>query len=136
MSSRHVVRTGSRTRSITRVALGAALAGAGISHLTFAREEFRAQVPEFVPLDEDTTVVASGVVEIALGTSLALWPSRRRELGLLMAGFFAAVFPGNLAQWRHHRDGFGLDTDTKRAARLAFQPVLIALALWATGPRR
>lgn len=136
MSSRHVVRTGSRARSITRVALGAALAGAGISHLTFAREEFRAQVPEFVPLDEDTTVVASGVVEIALGTSLALWSSRRRELGLLMAGFFAAVFPGNLAQWRHHRDGFGLDTDTKRAVRLAFQPVLIALALWATGPRR
>ncbi|MGO1316029.1 MAG: DoxX family protein [Cellulomonadaceae bacterium] len=136
MSSTHVVRTGSRARSITRVALGAALAGAGISHLTFAREEFRAQVPEFVPLDKDTTVVASGVVEIALGTSLALWSRRRSGIGLLMAGFFAAVFPGNLAQWRHHRDGFGLDTDTKRAVRLAFQPVLIALALWATGPRR
>ncbi|WP_146243243.1 hypothetical protein [Curtobacterium sp. MCBD17_021] len=45
-------------------------------------------------------------------------------------------FPGNIAQWLHHRDGFGLDTDTKRFVRLLFQPVLIAVALWATNALR
>ena len=44
-----------------------ALIVAGISHLTVARQEFQAQVPDFVPLDPDVTVLASGVVEIALG---------------------------------------------------------------------
>ncbi|WP_156613500.1 hypothetical protein [Mycobacterium sp. 852002-51961_SCH5331710] len=47
------------------------------------------------------------------------------------------VFPGNIAQYVNKRDGFGLDTDTKRFVRLLFQPVLVAWALWSTGvPRR
>src|SRR5690606_8421736 len=53
-----------------RIALGAFLGFAGVSHLTFAREEFRAQVPDFVPLDPDLTVILSGVAEIGLGLSL------------------------------------------------------------------
>ena len=76
------------------------------------------------------------MVEIGLGLSLVAARSRRRTVGLVAAGFFAAVFPGNLAQWIHHRDGFGLDTDTKRFVRLFFQPVLIAAALWSTGALR
>ena len=126
----------SPARHIVRTALGGFLAFAGVSHLTFARNEFQAQVPDFVPLDTDVTVLASGVVEIALGASLIAARSRRRTVGLVAAGFFAAVFPGNLAQWIHHRDGFGLDTDTKRFVRLFFQPVLIAAALWSTGALR
>ncbi|MFL0563911.1 hypothetical protein ACH0BM_11095 [Kocuria rhizophila] len=126
----------SPARHIVRTALGGFLAFAGVSHLTFARDEFQAQVPEFVPLDTDATVLASGVVEIGLGLSLVAARSRRRTVGLVAAGFFAAVFPGNLAQWIHHRDGFGLDTDTKRFVRLFFQPVLIAAALWSTGALR
>ncbi|RUP85312.1 hypothetical protein D8M38_04225 [Kocuria sp. HSID17582] len=39
---------------MVRTALGGFLAFAGVSHLTFARDEFQAQVPEFVPLDTDT----------------------------------------------------------------------------------
>ncbi len=38
--------------------LGALLLFTGTAHLTFARAEFRAQVPQFVPLDADTTVLA------------------------------------------------------------------------------
>jgi uncharacterized membrane protein len=122
-------------RAVVRVLLGVALAGAGVTHLTTAREEFRAQVPEFVPLDADTTVLASGVVEIALGSALVLG-RKRVGVGWVVAAFFVAVFPGNLAQWVHHRDGFGLDTDTKRFVRLFFQPVLVVAALWSTGAWR
>jgi uncharacterized membrane protein len=123
-------------RTAGRVLLGLALAGAGVTHLTVARDEFQAQVPEFVPLDPDTTVLASGVVEIALGSALVLARRRRTAVGWVAAAFFVAVFPGNVAQWVHHRDGFGLDTDGKRFARLFFQPVLVAAALWSTGAWR
>lgn len=122
-----------RARHLTKFLLGAALVGAGVSHLTWARKEFQTQVPEFVPLDPDTTVVASGIAEVALGTSLVVAQgSRARLIGDAAAAFFVAVFPGNIAQYVHRRDGFGLDTDRKRFVRLFFQPVLVAAALWAT----
>lgn len=123
-------------RTIGRVFVGSSLVFAGVSHLTFARDEFQAQVPESLPLDPDVTVVASGAVEIALGSALLLARRRRRLTGVVAALFFLAVFPGNLAQWMHHRDGFGLDTDMKRFVRLFFQPVLIGLALWSTRSSR
>ena len=46
-----------------------------------------------------------------------------------------AVFPGNIAQFIEGKDGFGLDSDTKRGVRLLFQPLLVAWALWATWRR-
>lgn len=119
-------------RTIGRIFLGSSLVFAGVSHLTFARDEFQAQVPESLPLDPDATVIASGVVEIGLGSALLLARRRRSLVGVIAALFFVAVFPGNIAQWIHHRDGFGLDTEIKRFVRLFFQPVLIALALWST----
>ncbi|MCA5923941.1 DoxX family protein [Curtobacterium oceanosedimentum] len=124
-------------RSFFRVLLGLALVFAGTSHLTFARREFTAQVPDFVPLDEDTTVLASGVAEITLGSALVLAPKRSRRLvGNVAALFFTVIFPGNLSQWVNRRDAFGLDTDEKRFGRLFGQPLLIALALWSTRGRR
>jgi len=124
-------------RTIGRIFLGSSLVFAGISHLTFARKEFQAQVPESLPLDPDVTVVASGVAEVALGSALLWAHSRRGLVGVIAALFFVAVFPGNLAQWMHHRDGFGLDTEMKRFVRLFFQPALVVLALWSTrSPRR
>lgn len=120
-------------QTLGRMLLGGMLAFAGISHLTFARKEFQAQVPEILPFPEDFTVVASGVVEILLGLSLIALPKQRVPVGLVVAGFFVAVFPGNIAQLLNHADGFGLDTDAKRIARLPFQPVLIGWALWSTG---
>jgi uncharacterized membrane protein len=126
----------SAPRALARIGLGLSLAYAGIGHLTFGREEFQAQVPSWFPVDADVTVLASGAVEIALGTALVVLPRYRVALGFVAAAFFVAVFPGNVAQWLEHKDGFGLDTDTKRLVRLFFQPVLIAWALWSTGARR
>lgn len=119
-------------KTIARLLLGGMLAFAGVSHLTFARDEFQAQVPRSIRLDEDVTVVASGIVEIALGAALMALPRHRRIVGLVVAAFFVAVFPGNIAQYLNHADGFGLDTDRARFARLFFQPVLILWALWST----
>ena len=129
----------STARTLARITLGGLMVGAGVLHLTAAREEFQAQVPPWFPADADIVVVGSGVVEIALGASLLALPRQRRLTGLALAAFYVAVFPGNIAQWLHERDGFGLDTDAKRFGRLFFQPVLIALSLWCTNalrPRR
>ena len=91
-------------------------------------------MPDWFPADEDTVVVVSGVVELVLGAALILAGRRRAPLvGLVAAGFFVAVFPGNVAQWRKGTSAFGLDTDAKRFARLWFQPLLVAWALWSTG---
>ena len=121
-------------RTLGRLALGANLAFAGIGHLTTLRQEFQAQVPPWVPLNADTVVLASGVVEITIGAALILTPrSLRAPLGWLVAAFFVAIFPGNISQWINQVDGFGLDTDQKRLIRLFFQPVLVAWALWSTG---
>ncbi|WP_277212181.1 DoxX family protein [Isoptericola croceus] len=120
-------------RTLARIALGLALVGAGVSHLTVARGEFQAQVPGWFPVDEDVTVLASGVAEIAIGGSLVVLSRWKVAVGLVAAAFFVVIFPGNVAQWLEGKDGFGLDTDAKRLTRLPFQVVLVALALWSTG---
>ncbi|MDY0907650.1 DoxX family protein [Pedobacter sp. CFBP9032] len=113
-------------KNTAHVLLGAGLIVAGIGHLTFARKGFQAQVPDWVPLKKDDTVVYSGFVEIALGTALVVAPKKYRSaVGILAASLFVGVFPGNVAQYTNRRDGFGLNTDNKRLARLFFQPVLI-----------
>jgi uncharacterized membrane protein len=122
------------SRTIARLGLGGFLAIAGVSHLTWSRREFQAQVPTWVPLDADAVVLASGVVEVALGTALiAAAPARRPLVGGVVAAFFVAVFPGNISQYVTHTDAFGLDSDRARAVRLVFQPLLVAWALWSTG---
>ena len=127
----------SRTRTVGRIALGCFLGFAGITHLTVARKEFQAQVPTWVPLDADAVVIASGVVEVALGASLLGAPRERRSLvGAVVAAFFVAIFPGNVSQFVTRTDAFGLDTDNARAVRLLFQPLLVAWALWSTGAWR
>ncbi|MEX1279320.1 MAG: hypothetical protein AB1Z55_01225 [Acidimicrobiia bacterium] len=123
----------SRLQVAGRLLLGAFLAFAGIGHLTTQREEFQAQVPAWFPADPDLVVIVSGVLEIALGVALIALPGRRVAVGLATAAFFVAIFPGNVAQWIEGTDAFGLDTDAQRFARLFFQPVLVAWALWSTG---
>ncbi|MCU1370616.1 MAG: hypothetical protein JWO77_1810 [Ilumatobacteraceae bacterium] len=123
----------SRLQHAARIVLGAALVYAGISHLTWSRTDFLAQVPGWVPLDADLVVVLSGIVEIALGLSLIVLVRYRVPLGWIAAAFFVAVFPGNLSQYVDGDAAFGLDSDAARAIRLVFQPVLVAWALWSTG---
>jgi uncharacterized membrane protein len=95
--------------------------------------EFRAQVPSVFAEYADFVVLASGVVEIALGVGLiALWKFRV-QIGWLVAAFFVAIFWGNISQYVNGVDAFGLDTDTKRLVRLFFQPLLVIWALGSTG---
>jgi uncharacterized membrane protein len=120
-------------KKIAKNVLGGALVFAGVSHLTFARKAFRAQVPDWVPLEKDDTVVYSGIAEIALGSALVLADEEHQELvGKIAAAFFVAVFPGNISQYVHRRSAFGLDTDQKRLTRLFFQPALVYWALKST----
>ena len=119
-------------KNLIRIALGAFMLLAGIGHLTYARETFQAQVPDCIPLTKDFVVLSSGVVEIVLGFVMIFLVKQRKYAGLALALFFVLVFPGNISQYLEHRDGFGLDTDTKRFVRLLFQPVLIFAALYST----
>ncbi|WP_462266844.1 DoxX family protein [Mucilaginibacter sp.] len=127
MENKEIIRNGAR------ILLGSSLIFAGISHLTFARKGFRAQVPNWVPLKKDDTVLYSGYVEIALGSAIVFAPKKHREtVGKVAAAFFAAVFPGNIAQYTHSRSALGLNTDRKRFVRLFFQPALVGWALAST----
>jgi uncharacterized membrane protein len=123
-------------RIIGRVALGLFLLFTGIGHLTFGREAFIAQVPDWLPVADDLVVVGSGVAELALGTALIALPRHRVAVGWIVAAFFVAIFPGNISQYTNHVDAFGLTSDVARAVRLAFQPVLVLWALWSTGAWR
>ena len=124
------------TKRFPQVMLGLALGYAGIGHLTTSRQEFQAQVPNLLKDYADFVVVASGVVEIALGVALVgLW-RYRVQVGWIVAAFFVAIFWGNISQYLNGVDAFGLDSDTSRLVRLFFQPVLVVWALWSTGAWR
>ena len=124
-------------KNLAQLILGAFLLTAGISHLGSNRIEFQAQVPTYLPIDPDFVVVASGVVEIALGLLLIItvliYKKYRRVVGLITAIFFILIFPGNINQYLNQIDAFGLDTDQKRLIRLFFQPPLVVAALWVSG---
>jgi uncharacterized membrane protein len=120
-------------QSVFRILLGIFLLLAGIAHLTTLRAEFLAQVPNWVPLDEDLVVVLSGIAEIALGVALILLSKYRVMVGWAVAMFFVLIFPGNIAQYVNRIDAFGLNTDQARFIRLFFQPLLVIWALWVTG---
>ena len=121
---------------LPQIVLGFALAYAGIGHLTSNRQEFQAQVPTLFKDYADFVVLASGVVEIALGVGLiALW-KYRVQLGWLVAAFFVAIFWGNISQYVNGVDAFGLNSDRARLIRLFFQPLLVMWALGSTGAWR
>ena len=123
-------------KGAARITLGLALVYAGFSHLTFARQEFQAQVPTWLPLDADFVVLASGVVEIALGLALFTRGRVAAIAGLTTAAFFIAIVPGNINQYVEGIDAFGLDTDNARLVRLFFQPLLVIWALWSSSSIR
>jgi uncharacterized membrane protein len=122
-----------RTQTVFRLLLGATLCLTGMSHLTWSRSEFLAQVPNWFPLKAELVVLLSGIVEILIGMALLALTKYRVIVGLVVAAFFVAIFPGNIAQLVDGTDAFGLDSDISRTVRLVFQPVLVAWALWSTG---
>jgi uncharacterized membrane protein len=118
---------------LPQMVLGFALAYAGVGHLTSNRQEFQAQVPTLLKDFADFVVLASGVVEIALGVGLiALW-KYKVQLGWLVAAFFVAIFWGNISQYVNGVDAFGLNSDRARLIRLFFQPLLVMWAVGSTG---
>lgn len=123
----------SLTQKIFRIVLGLFMIIAGISHLTFSRLEFQAQVPDWVPMSKDLVVILSGIVEIGLGLGLAFWKNQRVSFGWALALFYVLIFPGNIAQYIDGKDFGPLNSDTARLIRLFFQPVLIVWALWSSG---
>ena len=52
----------SKAQLLGRILLGLMLVSSGVSHLTYLREPFQAQVPPWVPLNPDLVVVLSGCV--------------------------------------------------------------------------
>ena len=118
-------------RKATQILLGATLIYTGTLHLTTSRQEFQAQVPPWAPFTPDFIVLASGVVEIALGLAL-ISLQRRKAVGIATAAFFIAIFPGNISQFVNGIDAFGLNNDRARAIRLLFQPLLVLWALWSS----
>ena len=120
-------------QNILRIVLGIFMIGAAIGHFSFARTDFQAQVPNWVPMDKDTVVLLSGIPELLMGLAMVFWTKQKVYIGILLSIFYVLVFPGNLAQYTNGYDAFGLDTDQKRFIRLLFQPVLILWALWSTG---
>lgn len=119
-------------KNFIRIALGLAMIFAGVGHLSFVRETFQAQVPDWVPFSKDFVVLASGVVEILFGLAMVFLAKQKEYVGLILAIFYVLIFPGNIHQYQQHLDGFGLNTDAKRLGRLFFQPILIFLALYST----
>ena len=122
-----------KTQNIARIILGLILLTAGIGHLSWARVEFLAQVPDWVPLNGDLVVILSGIAEISMGLSLIFWSSQRIRIGWIAALFFVLVFPGNISQLITQTNAFGLNSDLLRGIRLLFQPVFVIWALWSTG---
>lgn len=132
-NKRWVVKT-SLVQSVLRVILGLFLCVAGVGHLGALRQEFLAQVPNWLPVDGDLVVVVSGIAEILLGVGLIFLPGLYRAIiGWAAAVFFVLIFPGNISQFVNQIDAFGLNSDLARFIRLFFQPVFVIWALWSTG---
>ena len=121
---------------LAQLVLGLGLTFAGSTHLGSNRTEFQAQVPSIFKNYADVVVLASGVVEILLGLSLIFAWKYRAQIGWVVALFFVAIFWGNISQYVNGVDAFGLNSDSARAIRLLFQPVLVIWALWSTGAWR
>ncbi len=126
----------SRVQNVFRILLGLMMIYAGVGHLSFRRVDFYAQVPTWLTTDAnliDWVVLISGVIEIIMGLAMVWGRKIKVQMGLILALFFIAVFPGNINQYVNHIDAFVLTTDRARFIRLLFQPVLVLWALWASG---
>jgi len=117
-------------RSRARVALAAGMAVAGIAHLV-TPTPFVQHLPEVIPMRE-AIVFASGLTEIAFGFAL-VGPARWRPVvGLLLAAYLVAVFPGNVYVAIAGVDVEGQPGGIYAWVRLPLQAVFIGLAIAST----
>lgn len=120
-----------RTRHVLRLGLAAFYFIAGCFHL-YATAGFVSIVPDWVPYPTEV-VILTGVCEI-LG-ALALLTRRLRRLAAAMLALYAlCVFPANIKHALEHIPVAGVTLGwAYHAPRLAFQPVLIWVALFCGG---
>ena len=122
----------SRARSLLRVLLSLSMIGVGVLH--FAQPEpFLKIVPAWLPAAY-ALVLVSGFFEIAGGVGL-LVPRLRRAASYGLVALYVAVFPANI-NMAVHRISLGDAPMPTWAlwARLPFQALFIAWALWVGRP--
>jgi uncharacterized membrane protein len=117
-------------REAARLGMAIALAFAGASHL-FLATPFIQHLPPSVPLRAEIVLV-SGLIEIAVAMALLLPPPTRRRVGVALALYYVAVFPGNV-----YVAVFDVEVDGQPGGiypwvRLPLQLLFIAWALWST----
>lgn len=125
----------SRTKSAVRVVIALAMVWVGVLHFV-QPAGFVKIVPPWLPAPE-LLVAVSGVAEILGGAGL-LVPRVRRLAAFGLVALFVAVFPANVYMAMHDVQPFAVHVSrAAQWARLPFQAVFIAIALWlARAPRR
>ena len=120
--------TNEKTRARVRFVLAVSMIAVGILHFT-RTDGFAAIVPTWLPSPR-TLVLVSGVFEILGGVGL-LVPRARRFSGVGLVLLYLAVFPANIHMAMDNIRPADQPIPTWVLwARLPFQFVLIALALW------
>jgi uncharacterized membrane protein len=122
----------SRARTAARLLLAAIYVYVGIIHLK-SPEGFLPIMPGWVPFPREV-VLLTGIWEL-VGAALLALPQVRANWwgGALMAAYAVAVYPANI---KHALDMVEIGGATLgwgyHAPRLAFQPVFVWWALWAS----
>lgn len=124
------VETDHKVRRGARAVLATAYGAAGVLHLTFPGP-FLAITPEWVPWPE-IVIQVTGICEI-VGAAGLLVPRLRRAAGIGLALYAVCVYPANI---KHAFDHVAIGSAPLgwwyHGPRLAFQPVIVWWALWAS----
>lgn len=106
--------------------------GAGVGHLMIP-DKLLAITPAWVPFPREL-LLATGVAEMAGAIALVAVPHLRRLVGIAFALYAVCVFPANI---KHAVEGIHLpplsDSWWYHGPRLAFQPIIVWWALFASG---
>ena len=126
------VRAERPVRKGLRLVLGIVYAAAGVAHVA-SPGGFLKITPLWVPHPE-AVVLLTGVAEIAGGLCLAFVPRLRRAAAIGLALYAICVFPANI---NHALNNIAVGGEPLtwwyHGPRLAFQPVIVWLALWTGG---
>lgn len=118
-------------RLAARIALSVLYSAAGVAHLAWP-DSFLPIMPEIIPFPRQV-IIATGALEIAGALALHL-PRLMRPAGVMLALYALCVWPANFKHAMLAAEMVGLTSSWwYHGPRLALQPALIWLALWATG---
>lgn len=116
------------TKTVLRIILAIFYFAAGIAHLR-SPAGFITITPDWVPFPE-FVVLMTGIAEIAGAVGLFI-PRFRKAAGVGLALYAVCVWPANFNHALNDIMIGGVDLGwSYHGPRLAFQPVLIWLALW------